>query len=153
LAGVTPETQGKILRSLQGIIDMSSFAAIRELRRVPSLDIQKIVATLYARFDKDLRVVADISDMISHSEFSIRKYWILTAGRLCAIELTDLLMPLLADQNFRTEAFQALVMMGTELLPRLKSWLHHEDPRIKKMAAVVVARISQDHIDKFCTIP
>jgi HEAT repeat protein len=153
LAGVTPETQGKILRSLQGIIDMSSFAPIRELRRVPSLDIQKIVASLYARFDKDLRVVADISDMISHSEFSIRKYWILTAGHLCAIELTDLLVPLLADQNFRTEAFQALVMMGTELLPRLKSWLHHEDPRIKKMAAVVAARISQDHIDKFCTIP
>jgi hypothetical protein len=132
---------------------MSSFATIRELRRAPSLEIQRIVAFLYAQFEKDLRVVADMADMISYSEFSIRKDWILTAGHLCAIELTDLLVPLLADHNFRTEAFQALVMMGTEVLPRLTDWLHHGDPRIKKMTAVVAARISQDHIDKFCTMP
>ena len=152
-SGVAASTQASILQALQGIIDMSSFAAIRELRRAPSLEIQKIVASLYTRFDKDLRVVADIADMISHSEFSIRKDWILTAGHLCAIELVDLLVPLLADQNFRMEAFQALVMMGTDLLPQIANWLHHEDPRIKKMTAMVVARISQDHIDKFCTIP
>ena len=77
----------------------------------------------------------------------------MTAGKLCAIELADLLVPLLTDQNFRMEVFQALVMMGTDLLPRLAGWLHHEDPRIKKMTALVVARISQDHIDRFCTIP
>lgn len=153
LAGVSVDTQGNILRALTGIIDMSSFATLRELRRAPSLEIQRVIAALYAELDKDLRVVADMADMISHSEFSIRKDWFLTAGRLCAIELIDLLVPFLADQNFRAEAFEALVMMGTELLPWITTWLHHEDPRIKKMTAMVVSRISQDHIDRFCTIP
>ena len=63
-----------------------------------------------------------------------------------------MLVPLLAEQDFRVEAFQALRMMGADVLPRLSGWLNHEDPRIKKMAALVLSRISQDHIDKFCTI-
>ena len=111
-----------------------------------------MIARLYGQFDKNLRVIADVSNMISHSELSIRKYWILTAGKLRAVELTDLLVPLLADQEFRVEAFQALTMMGADVLPRLSRWLAHEDPRIKKMAALVLSKISQDHMDKFCKI-
>jgi hypothetical protein len=152
LPTVSKDHQVRILHALEGIVDMSSFATIRESRHSTVPDIQKSVATLYSRFDRDLRVIADVADMISHSEFSMRKFWILTAGKLCAIELVDLLVPLLADSNFRQEAFHALIMMGTKLLPRLVGWLNHDDPRIKKMAALVLARISQDHIDKFCTI-
>jgi hypothetical protein len=152
LPNVSNDTQVSILQSLQGIIDMSSFGVIRELRRFSSLEVQKMVARLYGQFDKDLRVIADVSDMISHSEFSIRRFWILTAGKLCAIELTDMLVPLLADQDFRVEAFQALTAMGVEVLPHLSGWLQHEDPRIQKMTALVLSRISQDHIDKFCKI-
>jgi len=152
LPKVSKDTQTSILQSLQGIVDMSSFSIIRELRRLSSLEVQKMVARLYGQFDKDLRVIADVSDMISHSEFSLRKFWILTAGKLRAVELTDMLVPLLADQDFRVEAFQALTSMGTEVLPGLSGWLQHEDPRIKKMTALVLSRISQDYIDKFCTI-
>jgi HEAT repeat protein len=153
LPGVSNDTRVHILESLQGIVDKSSFAVVRELRKINSLEVQKTVATLYGQFDKDLRVIADVADMISHSEFSVRKCWILTAGKLCAVELTDLLVPLLADPDFRIEAFQALTMMGAEVVPCLSGWLHHEDPRIKKMTALVLSRISQDCIDKFCTIP
>lgn len=152
LPEVSNDTQVSILQALQGIIDMSSFAVIRELRRFHSLEVQKMVACLYSQFDKDLRVIADVSDMISHSEFSIRKFWILTAGKLCAIELTDMLVPLLADQDFRVEAFQALTTMGAEVIPRLSGWLQHEDPRIQKMTALVLFKSSQVHIDKFCKI-
>lgn len=153
LPGVSTTTQASMLHALQGIIDISSYPVIRALRRTNSLEVQKIVALLYGQFPKDLRVIADVSDMISHSEFSIRKFWILTAGKLCAIELTDMLVPLLADPNFRNEAFQALTMMGADILPRLGGWLNHEDPRIQKMTALVVARISQDRIDIFCPVP
>ena len=153
LPRVSKETKVSIFQALQGIVDMSSFPVIRELRRLNSLDIQKMVAALYSQFEKDLRVIADVADMISYSDFSTRKFWILTAGKLHAVELTDLLVQLLADQNFRAEAFRALTMMGTAVLPYLSSWLQHEDPRIKKMTALVLARISQDHIDPFCPIP
>lgn len=152
LPGISTDTQVSILQALQGIVDMSSLTVIRDLRRLNSLEVQKMIARLYGQFDKDLRVIADVSDMISHSEFSIRKYWILTAGKLRAVELTDLLVPLLADQEFRVEAFQALTMIGADVLPRLSGWLHHEDPRIKKMTALVLSKISQDHMDKFCKI-
>jgi hypothetical protein len=43
--------------------------------------------------------------------------------------------------------------MGAAILPRLVGWLNHEDPRIQKMTALVIARISQDHIDAFCAVP
>jgi HEAT repeat protein len=152
-SGVSMTTQVYILQALRGIIDISSYPIIRALRRTNSLEVQKIIAALYGQFPKDLRVIADVSDMISHSEFSIRKFWILTAGKLCAIELADMLVPLLADPNFRIEAFQAITMMGAAILPRLVGWLNHEDPRIQKMAALVIARISQDRIDAFCTVP
>jgi len=151
--GVSKDTKVQILESLQSMIDMSSFAVIRELRKINALEVQKTVANLYGQFEKDLRVIADVSDMISHSEFSVRKSWILTAGKLRAVELTDMLVPLLAEPDFRAEAFQALTMMGAEVVPCLSSWLQHEDPRIKKMTALVLSRISQDYIDKFCTIP
>ena len=153
LPRVAKETRVSIFQALQGIVDMSSFAVIRELRRQNSLEVQRNIAELYSQFEKDLRVIADVADMISHSEFSVRKFWILTAGKLRAVELTDLLVPLLAVPNFRTEAFQALLMMGIQVLPHLAHWLQHEDPRIKKMTALVLARLSQDHIDAFCTIP
>jgi len=61
-----------------------------------------------------------------------------------------MLVPLLADKDFRAEAFQALSMMGPEVLPRISKWMRHEDPRVKKMTALLLARISQDAIDKFC---
>lgn len=152
LPQMSKETQLNILQAMEGIIDMSSFNVVRELRRMKEPDVQKMVALLYSQFDKDLRVIADVSDMISHSEFSVRKFWILTAGKLRAVELADLLVPLLANSDFREEVFQALTMMGAEVIPCLAPWLQYEDPRIKKMTGLVLSRISQDHIDKFCTI-
>ncbi len=150
--GVSNETRVHLLEALHGIVDMSSFAAVREFRKFLSLEVQKMVASLYSQLDLDLRVIADIADMISHAEYSFRKFWVLTAGKLKAVELTDMLVPLLANQDFRAEAFQALVMMGPEVLPRLPKWLNHEDPRIQKMTALVLSRISQDKIDKFCQV-
>lgn len=151
--GVSNETKVHLLEALHGIVDMSSFAAVREFRKFLSLEVQKIVASLYSQFDLDLRVIADVADMISHTEYYFRKFWVLTAGKLKAVELTNMLVPLLADQDFRAEAFQALVMMGPAVLPRLSEWLDHEDPRIQKMTALVLSRISQDNIDKFCQVP
>lgn len=153
LPRVSNDTKIHLLQALARLVDMSSFSSIREFRRFNTREVQEMVALLYSRFERDLRVIADVSDMISHSEYSFRKYWILTAGKLSAIELTDMLVPLLAEQDFRIEAFQALTMIGQGVLPRLARWLTHEDPRIQKMTALVLARISQDHIDKFCKIP
>ncbi|GAK56397.1 Alr1903 protein [Candidatus Vecturithrix granuli] len=147
------ETKIHLLEALYGIIDMSSFSILRELRHINLLEIQKMVASLYSQLDRDLRVIADIADMISHAEYSYRKFWIAAAGRLQAVELTDMLIPLLADPDFRAETFYALVNMGIEGLPRLVQYLNYEDPRIQKMAALVLSKISQDRIDKFCQAP
>ena len=152
IPSVSNETKVNLLQALHSSVDMSSFANIRELRQLNFLEIQKMVASLYSQFELDLSVMADVADMISHAEYSFRKFWILTAGKLKAVELTDMLVPLLANQDFRTEAFRALVMMGPDVLPRLPRWLHHEDPRIQKMTALALSRISQDNIDKFCQI-
>lgn len=149
---VSHDTKVNLLGTLSNLIDMSSFDRIRELRKYDTREIQAMVASLYSRFTLDLRVIADVADMISHAEYSSRRYWILTAGELCAVELTDLLVPLLADSDFRAEAFQALIAMGPAVLPRLSQWLEHEDPRIQKMTALVLSRISQDNIDKFCKV-
>lgn len=153
LPRATNETLVYLLKALHGIIDMSSFAIIREFRPSNLLDIQQMIASLYSQFDLDLRVIADVADMISHAEYSFRKFWILAAGELRAVELTDMLVPLLAEQDFRAETFLALVNMGPDVLPRLSPWLNHEDPRIQKMAALVLSKISQDRIDPFCQVP
>jgi hypothetical protein len=132
---------------------MSSFAVIREFRKFDLLEAQRLVASLYSQFDLDLRVIADVADMISHAEYSFRRYWVLTAGKLRAVELTDMLVPLLAGPDFRSEAFEALVMMGPAVLPGLSKWMDHEDPRIQKMTGLVLSRVSQNKIDKFCQLP
>ena len=113
-----------------------------------------MVASLYSHFPvpRDLRVIADVADMISHAEYAFRKFWILTAGTLRAAELIDMIVPLLADSDFRAEAFEALIAMGQDVLPRLGAWLQHDDPRIQRMTALVLSRISQDNIDKFCKV-
>ncbi len=147
---VSNETKAQILRSLHSLVDMSSLEVIRELRGLPSVEVQEMVASLYSRFEPDLRVVADVADMVSHAEYSFRKFWILTAGALKAVALTDLLVPLLVQVDFRKEAFQACVAMGADVLPHLTKWLHHDDPRIQKMVALVLSRISQDRIGTFC---
>jgi len=149
---VSNETKVELLRALHFLIDMSSFETIREFRRFLARELQEIVASLYSQFDSELRVLADVADMISHAEYAFRKYWIVTAGNLMATELTDMIVPLLAEPDFRAEAFQALVHMGKAVLPRLGKWLEHEDPRIQKMIALVLSRISQDNIDKFCKV-
>lgn len=152
LPRVGQETKIHLLEAIHDIVDMSSFTALREFRQINLLEIQKIVASLYSQFDCNLRVVADIADMISHAEYSFRKFWIAAAGKLQAVELTDMLIPLLAEPDFRAETFYALVNMGPEGLSRLVSWLNHEDPRIQKMTALVLSKISQDRIDQFCQI-
>ncbi len=152
IPGASLETKVQLLDALHGIVDMSSFSTIREFRRFDSFQTQQMVASLYSQFDLDLRVIADVADMISHAEYAFRKYWVLTAGKLCAVELTDMLVPLLAGADFRGEAFQALVMMGADVLPHLSKWTDHEDPRIQKMTALVLSRISQDKIDRFCQV-
>ncbi len=149
---VANETKVELLRALHSLIDMSSFETIREFRRFSTRELQEMVASLYSQFTSELRVLADVADMISHAEYAFRKYWIMTAGKLSATELTDMIVPLLAEPDFRAEAFQALVRMGKAVLPRLGNWLDHEDPRIQKMIALVLSRISQDNIDKFCKV-
>ncbi len=149
---VSNETRVELLRALHYLIDMSSFETIREFRRFSTKELQDMVASLYSQFTSDLRVLADVADMISHAEYAFRKCWILAAGNLVATELTDMIVPLLAESDFRAEAFQALVRMGKAVLPRLGVWLEHEDPRIQKMIALVLSRISQDNIDKFCKV-
>ncbi|GAK54160.1 PBS lyase HEAT-like repeat protein [Candidatus Moduliflexus flocculans] len=149
---VSNETKIELLHALHSLIDMSSFETIREFRRFSPRELQEMVASLYSQFDSELRVLADVADMISHAEYAFRKYWILAAGNLSATELTDMIVPLLAEPDFRAEAFQALVRMGKAVLPRLGKWLDHEDPRIQKMIALVLSRISQDNIDKFCKV-
>lgn len=152
LPRVGHETKVHLLEALYGIIDMSSFRILRELRQINLLEVQKMVASLYSQFDRDLRVIADMADMISHAEYTSRKCWIAAAGRLKAVELIDMLVPLLADPDFRVDTFYALVNMGAEGLPRLAQYLNYEDPRIQKMAALVLSKISQDRIDKFCQV-
>ncbi len=150
---ISNETKVQLLDALYWIVDMSSFAMIREFRKFGLLEAQRMVASLYSQFDLDLRVIADVADMISHAEYAFRKYWVLTAGELKAVELTDMLVPLLAGPDFRIEAFQALVMMGPVVLPTLSKWTEHENPRIQKMTALVLSKISQDKINKFCQVP
>lgn len=150
--GVTNETKVELLRALHSLIDMSSFETIREFRRFSTRELQEMVASLYSQFTSELRVLADVADMIGHAEYAFRKYWIMAAGKLTATELTDMIVPLLAEPDFRAEAFQALVHIGKAVLPRLGKWLDHEDPRIQKMIALVLSRISQDNIDKFCKV-
>ena len=153
IPSVSNEGKVFILRALQPMVDLSSFEIIREMRAIVSLQIQEMVASLYSRLPSDLRVIADVADMISHAEYSFRKFWILAAGRLKAVSLTDMLVPLLAERDFRAETFQAFVMMGQEVLPYLSKYLDHEDPRIQKMSALVLSRIAQDHLDRFCHLP
>jgi HEAT repeat protein len=152
IPGVSNEVKVIILRALQPMVDLSSFEIIREMRAIVSLQIQEMVASLYSRLPSDLRVIADVADMISHAEYSFRKFWILAAGRLKAVSLTDMLVPLLAEHDFRADTFQAFVIMGQEVLPYLAKYLDHEDPRIQKMSALVFSRIAQDHLDRFCQI-
>ncbi len=149
---VSNDTKVQLLHSLRSLVDLSALEVIRDLRKLPSVEVQEMVASLYSQFELDLRVVADVADMISHADYSCRKFWILTAGALNAVALTDMLVPLLAQTDFRKEAFRALVAMGASVLPQLAKWLEHEDPRIQKVTALVLSRISQDHIDTFCHI-
>ncbi len=152
IPGVSNEVKIILLQALQPMVDLSSFEVIREMRGIVSLQVQEMVASLYSRLPADLRVIADVADMISHAEYSFRKFWILAAGRLKAVGLTDMLVPLLAERNSRAETFQAFVMMGQDVLPYFVKWLDHEDPRIQKMSALVLSRIAQDHLERFCHI-
>ncbi|PID58351.1 hypothetical protein CSB45_04595 [candidate division KSB3 bacterium] len=139
-----------LLQALQSMVDISSLEILREMRAIVSQQVQEMVASLYSRLPPDLRVIADVADMISHAEYSFRKFWILAAGRLKALSLTDMLIPLLAEQDVRAETFQAFVMMGKEVLPYLARYVDDDDPRIQKMSALLLSRIAQDYLDRFC---
>ena len=152
IPSVSNDVKITLLQALQPMVDLSSFEIIREMRAIVSLQIQEMVALLYSRLPADLRVMADVADMISHAEYSFRKFWILAAGRLKAVSLTDMLIPLLAEKDFRADAFQAFVMMGQDVLPYLAKYLNHDDPRIQKMSALLFSRIAQDHLDRFCQL-
>ncbi|MBD3309065.1 hypothetical protein GF339_21850 [candidate division KSB3 bacterium] len=147
ISHVSHENKVPILQALSVFVDQSSFPIIREFRKFDSPQIQAMVAELYGELEPDLRVVADVADMISHAEYSFRKFWILAAGKLHAVELTDMLVPLLIDQDFRAEAFHALVLMGSAVLPNLARWFDHEDPRLQKMTALLLTRVAQDKLD------
>lgn len=151
---VSNDAKVELLQALRQLVDMSSYEVVREFRKLNTHELQEMVASLYSHFPvpRDLRVIADVADMISHAEYAFRKFWILTAGTLRAAELIDMIVPLLADSDFRAEAFEALIAMGQDVLPRLGAWLQHDDPRIQRMTALVLSRISQDNIDKFCKV-